>query len=64
MMSLLLLLRSQAAISSRAVRLSLLRSRVGLGAKGEGRTGEWKLAGNLDGVAGEGGEKSRCLLLC
>lgn len=41
--------------------LSQLESRKGLGER-EGSVGEWKWAGNLSGVAGEEGEKSRCLL--
>ena len=54
-------LDSWAAISFRAVRLSQLVSRESLEVE-EGRTGEWKLAGNLSGVAGEEGEKRRCRL--
>jgi hypothetical protein len=47
------------ANSLRAVRLSQLVSRKGLG---EGRMGEWKFTGNLSGVTGDAGEKRRCLL--
>lgn len=41
--------------------LSQLESRKGLGER-EGWAGEWKRAGNLSGVAGDEGEKRRCLL--
>lgn len=47
-----------AASSPRAVRLSELESKIGLGEL-ERRAGDWKLAGNLSGVVGEDGEKRR-----